>query len=39
MALPTQRLWSTRTRTFLAIAVPYCQLIGSDFSDRKVMLG
>ena len=39
IALPTQTSWSTRTRSFRAMASSYCQVTGSDFSDWKVMLG
>jgi hypothetical protein len=37
--LPTQTSWSTRMRSLRATAASYCQVTGSDFSERKVMLG
>ena len=39
MAFPTHTSWSTRTRNLRATDRPYCQVTGSDFSDRNVMLG
>ena len=39
IALPTQTSWSTRMRSLRANDHSYCQVTGSDFSDRKLMFG
>jgi hypothetical protein len=39
IALPTHVAWSTRMRNLRGTDTSYCQVTGSDLSDRKVMLG